>query len=190
VSRLRRTESIGSITNGLWGRLDRTGEGAARARAVGAWCSVAGTEVAAHARGFALRDRELLVFVDSPVWANELSVLSENYRVAVNERLGKELVGSIRFAVSRKVEEGLAHDAEDAARDRVARVDRVEPVKATPEELQRIRLMAEAVSDPKLKESVIAAAVAHLEWRKGIEARNAAESAVQRATGADSRPLR
>ena len=26
MSRLRRSESIGSIANGLWGRLDRTGE--------------------------------------------------------------------------------------------------------------------------------------------------------------------
>jgi len=190
MSRLRRTESIGSIANSLWGRLDRTGEVAGKARAIAAWRTVAGDEVAAHARGFALRDRELLVFVDSPVWANELSVLSENYRVAVNERLGKELVGSIRFTVSRKVEEGLADDAEDDRRDEAVRRDLVRPIKATEAEVEGVQRMAATVGNPALREAVIAAAVAHLEWRKGIEARNAAETAIQRATGPDSQPLR
>ena len=190
MSRLRRTESIGSIANGLWGRLDRTGEVAGKARAIAAWRNVAGDEIAAHARGFALRDRELLVFVDSPVWANELSVLSENYRVAVNERLGKELVGSIRFTVSRKVEEGLADDAEDDRRDEAVRRDLVRPIKATEAEVEGVRRMAATVSNPALREAVVAAAVAHLEWRKGIEAHNAAERAIQRATGHDSRSVR
>lgn len=187
---MRRTESIGSIANGLWGRLDRTGEVATKARAIAAWRTVAGDEVAAHARGFALRDKELLVFVDSPVWANELSVLSENYRVAVNERLGKEVVGSIRFTVSRKVEEGLADDAEDGRREEETRRDLVEPGKATDAEIEEVRRMAATVSNPVLREAVVAAAVAHLEWRKGIESRNAAETAIQRATGPDSQPLR
>jgi hypothetical protein len=190
MSRLRRAESVGSIASGLWGRLDRTGEGATKARAIAAWRTVAGDEVAAHARGFALRDRELLVFVDSAVWANELSVLSENYRVAVNERLGKELVGSLRFTVSRKVEEGLAEDAEDERRDAAAAPhERVEPVAATEAELEQVRRMAAVVADPALREAVTAAAVAHLEWRKGIEAHSGGETAVQRATGTDSQSL-
>jgi hypothetical protein len=190
MSRSRKTQSVGSIVDGLWGRLDRSGQGAAQARAVSAWRAVAGDEVAAHARGFALRDSELLVFVDSAVWANELSILSEHYRVAVNERLGKELVTSIRFAVSKKVAEVQAQEAEDDSQTSAARRDRVEPVRATETEIGQVRLMAAAVSDPGLREAVIAAAVAHLEWRKGIEARSVAEKAVQRATGADSRPLR
>ena len=190
MSRLRRTESVGSIANALLGRLDRTGEVATKARAIAAWRTVAGDEVAAHARGFALRDKELLVFVDSPVWANELSVLSENYRVAVNERLGKELVDSIRFTVSRKVEEGLADDVEDDRRDDATQHDLVRPGKATEAEIEEVRQMAAGVSNPALRDAAVAAAVAHLEWRKGIEAHDAAERAIQRATGHDSRPLR
>lgn len=186
MSRLRRTERVGSIADGLWGRLDRTGDGATRARAVMAWRAAAGEEVAAHARGFALRDRELLVFVDSAVWANELSVLSEHYRAAVNERLGKDLVGSIRFTVSRKVEEGIRFDAEDAARSSASEPVRVEPGVASPQEIEHVKRMAGAVVNEKLREAVIAAAIGQLEWRKGIEARNAAESAVQRPTGPDS----
>jgi predicted nucleic acid-binding Zn ribbon protein len=188
MSRLRRTESVGSIAGGLWGRLDRTGAGAAKARAVSAWRTVAGDEVSAHARGFALRDRELLVFVDSAVWANELSVLSEHYRVAVNERLGKELVGAIRFAVSKKVAEVRQHEAEDGSHASSSQREKVEPGKATEIEIEQVRQMAASVSNPALRDAVIAAALAHLEWRKGLEAHNAAEKAVQRATGADSQP--
>ena len=190
MSRLRRTESVSSIAGGLWGRLDRTGEAATKARAIAAWRAAAGDEVSAHARGFALRDRELLVFVDSPVWANELSVLSENYRIAVNERLGKEMVGSIRFTVSRKVDEGLADEAEDDRRDADEKHDLVAPVRATEAEIEQVREAASGVSNPALRDAVVAAAIAHLEWRKGTEAHSAAERAVQRATGADSQPLR
>ncbi len=189
MSRLRRAVSLGSIVDGLWGRLDRSEQGATRARAVSAWRSVAGEEVAAHARGFSLRDQELLVFVDSAVWANELSVLSEHYRLAVNERLGKELVTSIRFAVSRKVSEAREQEAEDEARASAGATERVAPVRATETEIEQVRQMAASVSDQELREAVIAAALAHLEWRKGIEARSVAERAVQRATGADSHPV-
>jgi hypothetical protein len=150
---------------------------------------VAGEEVAAHARGFALRDRELLVFVDSSVWANELSVLSEHYRTAINDRLGKEAVGSVRFAVSKQVAEVLESEAEDDSHASAGERARIEPLPATQNEIEQLRQMAASVSDPALREAVVAAARAHLEWRKGIEAHSAAEKAVQRATGPDSQPL-
>jgi hypothetical protein len=65
----------------------------------------------------------------------------------------------------------------------------VAPVRATETEIEQVRQMAASVSDQGLREAVIAAALAHLEWRKGIEARSVAERAVQRATGADSHPV-
>jgi hypothetical protein len=182
VKRLRTTRSMSSLAEGIVERLDRSEEGKERARAVSAWRQAAGLEVFAHARGFALRDRELLVFVDSPIWANELSVLSEHYRTAVNERLGKEAVGSIRFAVSKRVSVETRYEEEDEAAEADRVLDRVEPIPLTATEREQVSLMAQAVKTEKLRESVIAAAIAHQEWRKGIEARNAAEKAVQRAT--------
>jgi len=170
------------------GRLDKTGEGRERATAVSAWRLVAGNEVFAHARGFALRGSELLIFVDSPVWANELAVLSEHYRVAVNERIGKEAVGSIRFAVSKKVSEEVQHETQDGESARQREEARAAPVPATENERQQVLAMAAGMRPGALREAVVAAALAHLEWRKGIEARNAAEKATQRATEADSRP--
>lgn len=172
MPRTQKTESVNSIIAGMWGKLDRGGKGAVKARAISAWRAVAGEEVAAHARGFALREDELLVFVDSAVWANELSVLSEHYRTAVNAHLGKELVGGIRFAVSKMVEEGRAQEAEDASHASAAQRETVQPVRATDDEIARYHKMAEVVADTGLREAVIAAAVARLEWRKGMKARS------------------
>lgn len=188
--RLHRTERVGSLAAGLWTRLDRTGNGAAKARAVSAWRSAAGEEVYTHARGFALREGELMVYVDSPVWANELSVLAEHYRTAVNDRIGKETVTSMRFTVSRKVSEERVRDVEDVSLSAVTAAERVTPGRATETEIEQVRQMAAAVENKELREAVTAAAIAHLEWSKGIEARNAAEKAIQRATGVDSGPIR
>lgn len=189
MPRLQRSESVGLVAAGLWTRLDRTGEGLPKARAVAAWRAAAGEEVYAHARGFALRGDELLVYVDSPVWANELNVLTENYRAAVNERLGKEVVGTIRFNVSRSVGDERVRDAEDASVVEAAAIPRVDPQPATETEIEQIRSMAEGLQNADMREAVIAAAIAHLEWRKGIEALNAAERAVQGSTGLDSQSL-
>jgi len=182
MHRRRTTDSVSSRVEVMARRLERAGEGRERARAVSAWRLVAGTEVFSHARGFALRGDELLIFVDSPVWANELSVLSEHYRVAVNERIGKEAVGSIRFAVSRKVVEQVRHEAEDDENAKQREAQQARPVPATQNEREQIQAMAAGMPPGDLREAVIAAALAHLEWRKGIEARNAAQTAAQRAT--------
>lgn len=164
----------------LLGKLDRSGEGLRRARVVATWREVAGPEVASHARGFALRGTELLVYVDSNVWANELAILSEEYRTALNERLGKEAVGSIRFAVSKKVADRRAEEEADAAADR-SREHRTRPVPVTETEAAQIRHMAAAVKNQEVREAVVAAAIRNLEWRKGIEAEKSAERAAQRA---------
>jgi hypothetical protein len=174
-----------SVARALLGRLDTRG-GAERALAVTAWTQVAGRDVASHARGFALREGELVVFVDSAARANDLTALSEDYREAVNMVLGKEAVSSMRFAVSKKVAEDKAWDDLETVESEQREADRVEPVPATETEAEQIRQMAAAVHDEKVREAVIAAAIRNLEWRKGIEASNGAHSAAQRFTGHDS----
>lgn len=186
--RIKRSESVTSLAGGLLGRLDTQGGGRDRARAITAWRQVAGDGVFAHARGFALREGELLVFVDTPVWANELAALSEIYRTGVNERLGKEVVTSIRFAVSRKVEEAVRFDEEDASAEKARTEDLVAPVTLTEDERDAVAAMAAVVGNDELRETVIAAATAHFEWRKGIQARNEAQRASQSARGGSKEP--
>jgi hypothetical protein len=185
---MRRSIGLASVAGGIMGRLDTDGSGRERARAISAWRQVAGDGVFAHARGFALREGELLVFVDTPVWAQELAALAEIYRTGINERLGKEVVGSIRFAVSRKVEEASRFDQEDAYAEEVRSADAVEPVPLTEEEREAVEAMAGVVANDDLRKSVTAAAIAHFEWRKGIEARNAAQKAIQRAREGSEEP--
>jgi hypothetical protein len=184
--RASRDVAAAGVARSLMSRLDRTGEGFERAKAVTAWRDAAGPEVAAHARGFALREGELLVFVDSSVWANELSALSEHYRTAVNERIGKETVRAVRFTVSKAVAQERWWEAAESRSADERDAERVQPVAATETERGQIRMMASAIHDEKVREAVIAAAICDLEWRKGIEARNAAQRAPQRATGPDS----
>jgi hypothetical protein len=117
-------------------------------------------------------------------------VLSEHYRAAVNERLGKEVVSSMRFAVSKRVAEDRSIESEDAAAEESLAREQAAPVPLTQTEHEQLALMASAVKSERLRETVIAAATAHLQWRKGIEARNAAEKASQRATEGQKPPQR
>jgi hypothetical protein len=165
-----RDEKAADLARGLLGRLDRRG-GMARARAVAAWSEVAGDEIAKHACGFAMREGELVVFVDAPVWATELSALSEHYRRAVNEHLGEEAVSAIRFTVSRQAGERREEDERQAAVDDSYRVDKVEPVPADETERAQVRQMAAAIKDDEVRAAVTAAALADLEWKKGLRAR-------------------
>jgi hypothetical protein len=168
------------MARGILNRLDQAGDGRARADVIGLWRTVAGPEVYSHARGVALRDGELVVFVDSHAWANDLTIMSEHYLAALQSGAGQDTVTSLRFAVSRKVAENKATEAEDRAAENAPPV---EPAEASETERQQLRMMAAGIHDEELREAVIAAATAQLEWRKGIEAKNAAERAVQRARG-------
>lgn len=176
--------NVGDLSRGLLSRLDKTGDARERARVVQSWRIVAGPEVYSHARGFALRGDELMVFVDTHTWANELGAMAEHYRAALNMVIGKEAVGSLRFAVSKKVSEERRAEVESGAEAQQA--ERVEPVRASEHEKDQVRSMAVGIHDDRIREAVVSAAIAHLEWRKGIEARNAAEKALQRLREPDS----
>ena len=177
--------NITSMAHGLLDKLDHTGEGRARADVVRFWRTISGPEVYSHARGFALRGGELVVFVDSHAWANDLALMSEHYLAAMQEGAGKETVTSLRFAVSRKVSEDRARDEEDVADAEAVSPRSVTPRAATKTERQQLAMMAAGIHDIELREAVVAAAIAQLEWRKGIEAANAAERGVQSARGAN-----
>jgi hypothetical protein len=179
-------EPVPALAHGLLAKLDRSGAGRERARVVQAWRLIAGPEVFSHARGFALRGDELVVFVDTHTWATELSAMGEHYKAALNIVTGKETVGTLRFAVSRKVSEERDAESELLREEEGGRTDTVAPVAATSLERDQVRMMAAGIHDERIREAVISAAVAHLEWRKGIEARNAAERALQRLRDADS----
>ncbi len=89
-----------SIADSVVRRLDPGGR-LEEVRVISMWEEVAGEEIARHTRGFGLKRGELLVFVDSNTWANELSLMAEPLRDALNAAVGEKLVESMRFVPSR-----------------------------------------------------------------------------------------
>jgi hypothetical protein len=183
ADRESRDTSVGDAAHEVLQRLDRGGN-IERAKAVAAWRQIAGDEVSAHAMGYAMREGELVVYVDSPAWATELAALSEQYRTGVNSVLGKELVSTMRFAVSKKVSEERVWEDARAREEAESQRELVAPVPASPQELSQIEAMAAQIHDAALREAAVRAAVRGLEWRKGMAARKTP----QRAAGGPEDP--
>ncbi|MDO9557654.1 MAG: DUF721 domain-containing protein [Coriobacteriia bacterium] len=148
-------------------------------KAVQVWPEVAGSEIVKHTRGFAMREGELVVFVDSPAWANELTLMAERLREGINSRIGQNSVRGIRFAVSKKVQEERHREALHLEDEEFYQPDRTKPVALSTEELDQARYIAEAVREPELREKALRVMIKDLEWKKGVRDTKEAE----RATG-------
>ncbi|HET6350637.1 MAG TPA: DUF721 domain-containing protein [Coriobacteriia bacterium] len=159
-------------------KLNKKNEGALdQARVALAWEKIAGPTVLSHTTGAHVRRGELVIYVDSPLWATELSALSEKYREAVEEEIGKGAVRSVRFAVSRKVEmHRELMRVEEQTTSHYMR-DNVDSIPLTEEERSQVDASAAEIPDAELREAVIRATVADLEWKKGIRAAKGREGA-------------
>jgi len=131
--------------------------------------------VLSHTTGAHVSGGTLIVFVDSPVWATELTSMSEQYRVSLNEELGQELVKDVRFSVSRKVSDEQRLVKHETDLDEFYREDDVEPIPLSDNELAQVKASAERIPDESLREAAIRATVKDLEWKKGVSARNSRE---------------
>jgi len=166
--------SLGDSLDSLMRRLNRKTNGAyVQTRIAGAWAEIAGPSVLSHTTGAHLRAGEMIVYVDSPVWATELSALAEEYRTRVNAHLGNEAVRSVRFTVSKRV--GEQRGFEIAAREALEEDsrDKVDSIPLSAEERAQVEASTAAIEDDELREAVLRATVADLEWKKGLsEAKN------------------
>jgi hypothetical protein len=167
---------LDSALQGLLGRLDRKNSGAwTSARVAVLWADIAGPIVNAHTTGVHLRDGVLVVHVDSHARANDLSALSERYRVAMNSGLGKDLVKKVSFTVSRKVSDEGRLRAQEQESEEFYREDDVDPIPLTPTERAQVESSAAGIPDERLREAVIRATIKDLEWKRGIAERNSRE---------------
>lgn len=181
----REPEGFGHLADALLRAADPRGRRFS-ASLIQAWERIAGPEVAKHSVGGAMREGELLVYVDTPAWANELTLMSEQYRQRLNEELGKELVKSLRFTVSRRTSEARERDAEEAGTAEAYRVKRVEPVPLTATELAQVEFAAAPVKDEGLRKAATSAMIRHLEWQKGRRAAKRREAAAEGPQKGDS----
>ena len=169
---------LSNALEGLVGKLDRkTGGAGTQAKLVGLWEQVAGPIVTGHTTGVHLRDGVLVVYVDSNARANDMSALSEIYRVQLNSGLGKELISKVTFTVSRKVMDEMRLVAAEEELEDFYREDDVDPIPLTDNERAQVESSAASIPDAALREAVVRATVTDLEWKKGIAARNYSEGA-------------
>jgi hypothetical protein len=166
---------LGDAMTRMMHRMDKDGH-LDESRAVEEWRQVAGEQIAAHTFGMSLRKGELIVTVDSPGWAAELSAISEDLRGRINQALGKEAVRRMRFTVGRRVkeEQNLTAAREETARRYGGR--RVQPVALTVAERRAVETSVARIADPGLRDAALKATIADLEWKKGHERRNSAQT--------------
>ena len=161
--RRRGPQPLGPLAEGLLQRMDPDGS-RHKARAVTAWTEIAGPDVGAHTRGFSLERGELTVFVDSNVWATELQAMSEDYRSKLNQALGEEAVGRLRFVVSRRVREG--HEVQPLPAPALSGPVRAPRAPLDEAERAQIEHAAAGIQDESLRRAAVRAMVLDLERRK------------------------
>lgn len=132
-----------------------------------AWEEIAGETVVSHTTGAHLRGGELVVYVDEPAWANDLTALSEQYRTALNSNIGQELIKSVRFTVSHRVAEEFRFIRAEQEQEAFYRPDSTPPVPLTPIEVAQVEDSASEIPDAQVREAVIKATIAGLAWKKG-----------------------
>lgn len=174
VARHRKTERIGDVTGALVHRIDPAGKRHS-GDVVMAWKKAAGDEIARHTSGVAFRDGELVVSVDSPAWANELVLMTDRLKGALNDQLGQNLVRSIRFTVSRRVSLQQKEEALENERDAYYDPDPVTPAPLSSTERDQAAFAAAAVKDERLRETALRVMIKDLEWKKAARSRKAAQ---------------
>lgn len=129
------------------------------------WETIAGEVVSGHTTGAHLDGTCLIVYVDEPAWATELTALSGEYLKRFETEMGQGAVESMRFIVSRRVAEKnrfiAAEKESEAAREKIS------PVPLSDIEQAQIQASAAEIPDEKVREAVIRATIAGLAWKKG-----------------------
>jgi hypothetical protein len=118
---------------------------------------------------------EVVVYVDSPLWATELTSLAEHYRRALNEEIGKRAVRTVRFTVSKKVQDTKRTERLEHQTDEFYEQAEVEPVPLTGAERDQVEASVAAIDDEELREAVLRATIADMQRKKGMAARESRE---------------
>ncbi|MDO8941702.1 MAG: DUF721 domain-containing protein [Desulfobacterales bacterium] len=173
MARMKKTLPLGDLVSGVLKRADKQGKRYG-ALAVNAWREVVGDEIARHTRGFALRDgRELIVFVDSAAWANQLSLMSDDLQTRLNSHLGEKSVSSLRFTVSRKVADEVGWEELSRAAEEYYAREANTPLPLDDIELGQVAQVARMVKNTELREAALRVMIKDLEQKKGARSTHA-----------------
>ncbi|MBC7265474.1 MAG: DUF721 domain-containing protein [Coriobacteriia bacterium] len=153
TKRIGKAVQAGDIAETLLQRSDRRG-GLAGARVCRAWEVVAGPAVAARSKAVRVTEGELLVAVESPAWASELSLMSPHFLAELQRRFGKDAVRAIRFTVSKAVHVRSESDEKLVAEPDLANRPTQEEIEAALSEVPP------SVTDPALRKAIARASAA------------------------------
>jgi len=85
------------------GKLDPTGTKTShQTEIMNAWSIAAGASSKKHTEAVFVRGSQLIVWLDSPIWAQEMSLMGDSYIHEVNNLVGREFIKTIRFEVRRR----------------------------------------------------------------------------------------
>ena len=144
---------FGHIGGEVRRELGRFGPAAGMAELVAAWPGAVGEQIAAQAWPARIaRDRTLHVAVSSSVWAFELTQLEGEIRTRLEEALGENAPGRLRFAVGHIPETGS--DQESDAKKSAP--------KASAAHRAEGERVASSIEDPGLREAIARAIAASL----------------------------
>lgn len=165
--RAKKSQSFGDAAEAALRRIDKSGK-RHNARVVGVWSEVVGADIARHTKGFAFRDdKELVVFVDTAAWANELSLMASDLSARINAYVGEDVVRSLRFTVSRTVSIERAWEATIARAEEEYEPEQIEPVELSDVEVAQAEHVAAAIDDGELREIALRVMMKDLALKKG-----------------------
>lgn len=167
AAREQQPRKFGDELGRVLGSLDSGGFGRAKARVASAWHEVAGPQIGKHTSGAFLREGDLVIYVDSPVWATELQAMAEEFRKAINSEIGEDLVSGLRFVVSKRVGRDAAFARQEEAAERAYGPEPVAEVELSETERETLEEEASEVGDPTLREAILRARTAAFLWKKG-----------------------
>lgn len=179
---------IGSEIEGVVRSLQRNNPDlSATARVKRAWNLSVDKRIAAHVTAvFVVPNTaasEIIVYVDSSIWATELNMQSELLRLNLNIELNKdadepsnvmrkaEQVEKLTFKVSK--EQYAARDRRLTTLQLLEAEDedyrKAQPVALDEEELSGLEEALSHIENDQLRDTAYAAAKANLEWQKGVD---------------------
>lgn len=167
----------------------------ASARVKTAWNRAVPASIARHVTGVFVvpetQAQEVIVYVDSQLAAADLTMQADPLRMALNVEINKmrgaayeqalargatlsevEQVKTLRFRVSREryISKGRCETTFDVLEAEREKYASVEPVALDEQELNDLREAVSHIEDERLRTVAYSAAVANLEWQKGLAA--------------------
>lgn len=109
------------------------------------WEEAVGLRVAANAQPHRIKNGKLFVSTVNPIWAQELSLLSENIREKLNECLGDEKIKEIYFQCT----SGIVRAAKKEKKTSFSG-----EVRLSPAEMKEIVVATKNIGDETLREAV------------------------------------